>query len=219
MQMLRMGDLQGIRYNIKSESDDFEIYNIIKDTHESENLAKDMPEVQKAMKDKVLQIRRADTAAKRPYDNALVPASMLSTASSGVSWKSFSGTYAWLPNVSSLTAKASGVATAVDIQKIKRPGSNIYTIQGYIKVPADGDYTFYISSSKKAFLRIHEAAVVDADYGYTAGTTKQGAIKLQAGLHPFTLYYEGAAGKDALTFDWQRPSSSREKIPASALYR
>lgn len=219
MQMIRKGDLVGIRYNIKSSDDDFEIYDIVKDTHQSNNLAASMPELQKQFKEKVLQVRRVDTAAARPYDNALVPAVSVNGTAKGVTWKSYSGNYVWLPNVSGLTAKASGTATSVDIQKIKKAGSNIYLIEGYINAPADGDYTFYLSSSKKAFLRIHEAAVIDADYGYTPGSIKQAAIKLKTGLHPFRIYYQGAAGKDALTFDWKGPAFAKTAVPASALSR
>ncbi|MEO6135163.1 MAG: arylsulfatase, partial [Ginsengibacter sp.] len=39
MQVIRMGDFVGVRYNIKSANDDFEIYNIMTDPQQANNLA------------------------------------------------------------------------------------------------------------------------------------------------------------------------------------
>lgn len=39
MQLIRMNDLVGVRYDIKSADDDFEIYNVVKDPKQTKNLA------------------------------------------------------------------------------------------------------------------------------------------------------------------------------------
>lgn len=72
---------------------------------------------------------------------------------------------------------------------IKTKGDNVYLFEGYIKVPADGDYTFYLNAANKAFMRIHDASVIDEDYDYKGGTTRDGTIKLKAGFHPIRIYY------------------------------
>ena len=54
---------------------------------------------------------------------------------------------------------------------------------------------FYLSANKKAIMKVHDATVIDADYGYTAGEERQGSMNLKAGLHPFRIYY---AGKEAV---------------------
>ena len=41
MQMIRLDDLVGIRYNIQTADDNFEIFNVLKDSHQSHNLADD----------------------------------------------------------------------------------------------------------------------------------------------------------------------------------
>ena len=38
MQSVRIGDFQGVRYNIRSPADDFEIYNVVSDPQETKNL-------------------------------------------------------------------------------------------------------------------------------------------------------------------------------------
>lgn len=221
MQMIRMGDMVGLRYNIKSVDDDFEIFNVIKDTHQSTNLAAGgkMADMQKMMKEKVLQVRRPNDSARRPYDDAAVPSSSVNKNIKGVQWKAYNNKYLWLPDVSSLTPIASGVLTSPDIFQVKKPGNNIYVFEGYIKVPADGDYTFYLTAGNKAFMRIHEAALIDADYNYKAGTTKESTIKLKAGLHPFKLYYAGNAGtQNLLKMEWKGPSFEKTSIPQNVFF-
>src|SRR5690606_6127196 len=70
MQMMRIGDILGVRYDIQSHNDPFEIYNITTDPAQTNNLAdtKGMDSVQRFLHDRVVQVRRPDAAAERPYD-------------------------------------------------------------------------------------------------------------------------------------------------------
>ena len=80
-----------------------------------------------------------------------------------------------------------------------------------------GEYTFYLRTDTGALLRIHDATLIDADFGYSAGQEVSGSIRLQAGLHPFRLYYtrrnKGVPSLDLLWSGLQQPKSS---IPAAA---
>ena len=60
---------------------------------------------------------------------------------------------------------------------------------GFIKAPGDGDYKFYLSTDTGALMRLHEATLIDEDFGYARGAEKSATIKLQAGFHPLRLYY------------------------------
>ncbi|QKJ28777.1 sulfatase-like hydrolase/transferase [Mucilaginibacter mali] len=216
MQMIRMGNLVGLRYNVKSADDDFAIFDVVKDTHQANNLAAAMPQLQKQMKEMVLQVRRPDTSAQRPYDDALVPASNTGNTKQGLVWKGYAGKYPWIPDVTDLAATATGQCNTIDTKTLK-PGCDTYLFEGYIKVPEDGEYTFYLSSSGKAFLRIHDASVIDEDYGYQPNTEKEGSMKLKAGLHPIRIYYQGKPG-GALNFEWKSDVSKKMQVPANAFF-
>lgn len=220
MQMIRMGDLVGLRYNVQSADDDFGIFNIATDTHQANNLAAGgkMAGVQRRMKDKVLQVRRIDTSAHRPYDEIPIPANDVKNGVNGVKWKAFSGKFPWLPEVSSLTPVVTGLSKDISVSK---PGTgNIYLFEGYINASQDGDYTFYLTASDKAFLRLHEACAIDADYGYQPGTTRQTTMKLKAGRHAFRLYcYVDAKAPKFPVLEWQQGSGAKVAIPASAFWR
>lgn len=222
MQMIRFDDMVGIRYNVKSNDDNFEIYNVVTDPKEIKNLA-DAPgylALQQQMKDKVLQVRRSDNEAPRTYDDVLVPSVVDNKVVNGIIWKAFKGHLPWLPDVKSLTAVACGNTNQPGINKTNRVKGDVYSFEGYLKVPADGTYTFYLIADGKAFMRIHEASVIDADYNYKAGKEKEGSIKLKAGLHPFCISFSTPVDlKTAiLKLKWEGPSIIKEDIPAGIFY-
>ena len=222
MQLVRLGNLVGVRYDIKSQNDDFEIYDVVKDPQQSKNLAgtPEMVGIQDQMKDKSLQSRRPNATAPRPYDNELVPAEKIESLESGIQWKAYKGDFPWVPEVATLSPAATGTTDIPngEIAKGKQYGALYY--DGYIQVPEDGDYTFYLRTNGTALFRVHDATVIDADYEYFKNTSMAGSIKLKAGLHPFRLYLkEDLKGKPNIDLEWSGPGREREKVPASVFFK
>ena len=168
----------------------------------------------------VLQMRRPNASAPRPYDQELVPAANPSKVMPGVEWRTFETPLPWVAKLEDLKASAQGDAPRPDnslLPATKRGGA-LFT--GFIKVPADGAYTFEVAADGGALLRIHEATVIDADYGYKGGTEASGGIRLKAGLHPFRLYYwRGETDSPSLSFKWSSAAEPKREVPATALFR
>lgn len=190
MQMIRIGDIVGLRYNVKSAADDFQLFNVINDTHQATDLAKDNAELQQQMKAKVLQLRRSDAEAKRPYDNEFVPAVVLGAPKSGIAVVAYNEKSAWVPKTKGLSVGRKAIGEQIVLKPQGK--ANVYEFSGYIRTDKDASYTFALSTNGKAFLRLHDAVIIDADYGYTANKQLQGSIKLKAGYHPFTLTVKDA---------------------------
>ena len=219
MQLIRFGDTLGIRYDIKGQNDDFEIYNVVKDPKEGIDLAKSpgLENIQTKMKETVLQMRRPDTSAARPYDDDYVPVVKATKAVPGIKWHAYNSSFPWVANVSNLKIAASGISAAPVAAAAKNLSSGELLFQGYIEIPKDGTYTFYLTAGTGAVLRIHEATVIDADFGYKAGTERAGTIRLKAGLHPINLYYSvKESDKQLLDFEWEGEGISKQKIPEKA---
>src|SRR5690606_9832231 len=103
---------------------------------------------------------RPDSTAPRPYDNELVPAvSKSKKLQKGVKWSSYTGDFPWIPDVHGLKPSASGKAGRPDGSLAAQNGVMLF--EGYIQIPADGTYNFYLNAGGKALLRIHEALVID----------------------------------------------------------
>jgi hypothetical protein len=234
MQMIRIGDYVGVRYNIKSQSDDFEIYNVVKNPEETKNLMNTAkyPEtasfarsLQKKMKARVLQVRRPNNSAPRPYDDVPVSSVHVKKAMQGVKWKLYKGKFPWVPQVATLRSVKSGQTAKPNLNMLNGEKNEVIYFMGYLKIPKTGKYTFYLKTDTGAELRIHDATVIDEDYGYRGGVWKQGAIRLQKGLHPFHLYYQRSPKlvSPSMKLQWKKPGQKRtyfggDKIPAKVFY-
>lgn len=221
MQMMRLGNIVGLRYDIKSQNDNFQFFDVLKDPHQQFNLAEtqNMDSLQRKMKDMVLQMRRVDVEAKRPYDTVAVPAILNTTVSKGLLWKSYRSATAWLPNTNGLSIISSGKSVGLAPQITNKDAGNLITVEGFIKIPADGNYTFYLASKGKAFLRIHNSVLIDEDFGYIPKSDKQSTIKLKAGLHPIKLYYQRfKQEKRNVNLEWSSASFTKQPISQYAFF-
>lgn len=220
-QMVYIGRYKGVRTNIQSHADPFEIYDTAQDPAERRDL-KDTPEgrkLQPRMHDMVLRMRRVydyahpvrGTFAQRPYDSELVPA--------------LKG--AELPPRLVPLTEASARGVRLKDGTVKRTF--------YLNVPEDGSYDFYMKTPSqqgaKAFVRLHDMHLLDAEYGYRPGTEvsssmgegttegdtgKTGAkpVPLRKGWHPFIIQTEGFRGLPE--FFWRKGNGPKQPIPLRA---
>jgi arylsulfatase A-like enzyme len=218
MQLLRLGDHVGVRVNVQSHLDDFEIYDVVADPGQRVNLAAGLPALQRRMKDTVLRLRRPGGGVTRPYDGEAVPALPDPVgAQPGVRWQAFAPSVGHLPRLDGQSVLAEGGAARPDPALVTAPAGSALRFSGWITVPTAGDYTFHLASSTRAFLRLHEAAVIDADFGYGAGEERSGAIRLAAGTHAWTIHTLLATnGISSLALDWSGPGIPRQPVPAAA---
>jgi len=188
MQMLRLGDTVSIRYNVQSPDDDFEVYNIAKDPKQVNNLAKtgNLAEFERYLKGRVLQMRMPDSTAPRPYDDMLIPADEDDNMVKGWKELSYQSSTPWIasPEIYNRTNEI----LQLDLQ-VKNHNHNSNLFEGYVEVPADGKYTFRLQAQGKAFLRVHDIALIDEDYGYQSGNQKYETLNLAKGFHQIRLYY------------------------------
>lgn len=91
------------------------------------------------------------------------------------------------------------------------------TFAGYLDVPVDGLYTFFMRGDTGVGLWIHDAHVIDADYAYD-GSERSETIRLGTGLHPILVFYHHRVGAHQLSLDYAGPTTSRQPIPGSMLF-
>ena len=223
MQNIYLNGYMGLRYNVKSADDDFEIYNLAKDEQEAHNLAgsPEFSSLQTAMKARVLQVRKPDASAPRPYDRARVPS--VATEPPGVpglTWSLFQGDWPWMPDFRTLAPIRKGEAVTIDLSMAKGTEPFGVAFTGFFHAAQDGDYLFTLDSDTGAMLFLHDIRVIDEPMKNSAGKFS-GSVRLQAGWHPLRLYYRhegagqpqleltcqaGGAGEYKLTPDVFRPA-------------
>jgi hexosaminidase len=89
-----------------------------------------------------------------------------------------------------------------------------FTLQfnGYIQVPQDGIYSFFLTSDDAAFLRIAGRDVVNND-GMHAPREKNGQVALRKGLHAFALDFIEGGGGYTLKLNYSLNGSDPKPIP------
>lgn len=246
--------LKAIRSNIRTGQEDFEIYDTAADPHETRNLAADHATLQPVLKAAVLQNRRAydyarDNSAgkrnnacdgKRNYDGLAVPSVKAKKAvTPGLLRAMLMRTDCpWVPEFSTLPgAKEAATTVTANPAAAPLPGHSISNLKGYINIPAEGTWHFYLTldavEGSKAYVRMHKFQLIDADFSYTPGTTatesaaantqeanaastgKRG-IPLAAGLHPIEITAVQGNAPGTLKLEWEGPGVPRSPIPAEA---
>jgi uncharacterized sulfatase len=223
MQAIYMDGYKGIRVNIDSADDLFEIYDTQSDPGERQNLAEkggEFDELQQRMQQRVLQLRRPNDSAPRPYDNAPVPPVEADETTEGLRWRAWEQATPWVPQPASLgQAEERGAIGTVNLGVAPRQRDVVLAYEGLVEVPEDGQYTFSLRSDAGAVLRLHEATLIDADRGGSAADSPISAdVRLKAGLHPVRLIYARGEGREpALRLSWEGPGV-QGAVPADRLY-
>ncbi|WP_146400284.1 sulfatase-like hydrolase/transferase [Planctomycetes bacterium CA13] len=190
MQVVFLDGFKGVRYVIKNATDPFEIYDVASDPSERVNLAGTSPKfiaLQTRMQQRVLQLRRPNPSATRPYDDTPVPA--MEPASDGKSppmqLALYRGDYPYVPSVDGLKPERTMVVDEIDTTRLL-DFQGAASWSGVIHVDETRMVHFELNSEHKAFLELHQIGLIDADFQRTTATYKE-SIQLEAGDHPFRL--------------------------------
>jgi arylsulfatase A-like enzyme len=234
-QVIFVDGFKGVRNNITSHADPFQIYDVRTDLKEAHDLFKRPPagqsvyftQLQQRMKDRVLQVRQierddpfdpsTDKVESRPYDAELVPPVIIKSAF-GMEVTTYEGNWPWLPHFAELTPVKTALVKTFDVTKhLSQPTHAGLCYRGFIKVPADGTWTFFATSDAGMNLRIHDSLVIDDDFNHN-GTEASGSIRLAAGLHPFTLSYRTIEKAPALSLQWTGPQTVKQTLLPQVLF-
>ncbi|MFC4992633.1 sulfatase-like hydrolase/transferase [Rubritalea tangerina] len=216
---------KGIRTNVSSHSKDFAIYDVDADPNESSNLASSLPELQQKMKDRVLQVR-IDGDYNRSYlSTTQTPPASPPTVINGLDFKTFSGSWPWVPETTLLAPATSGTTSNPDLSVRDQDSNFAIEFTGFLTIPTDGTYTFYMTADTTvsnnqsgAMLWLHDANLIDDDYNHNS-STRSASMRLKAGLHPIRILYKHSTGTHDLKLEYSGPNIARQTIPNSAYFR
>ncbi|MDN5285573.1 MAG: beta-hexosaminidase [Mucilaginibacter sp.] len=112
-------------------------------------------------------------------------------------------------------AKVDSVFTTSSItvpSTVKAPSFGI-AYKGYIDVPSDGIYSFYLTCDDGGVLKIGPTVTVDNDGNHSA-QERSGQVALKMGLHPFALDFIEGGGGYTLKLKYSLNGSAQQEIPA-----
>lgn len=148
----------------------------------------------------------ADRAASRDIDE--------------LKYSFYRDTWEKLPDFDNLKAEDQGKIESglLDISLATREFSFGFVFSGTLKVPADGDYTFYLDSDDGSRLSIDGKTVIEYDGIHGEGTERSAKLTLKAGRSPIRVdYFQGPTGEKGLSVAWSGPELKRRSLAVSKL--
>jgi uncharacterized sulfatase len=193
MQVIFMDGFKGVRTNIQKHDDPFEIYDVVNDPGERNNLAQSserFTRLGQRMKDEVLRLRKRNDSAKRPYDSEPIPGypkghlkRLGATVSEDVcNFSTYEGDFKFVPNTASLSPLKTGQGDVKDIPRV----NGATQISVWINAAETGNYEISFSNPTKFHVRLHKAELFDGDFDHKNDQYKK-TVKLGKGFHPIQI--------------------------------
>lgn len=220
------------------------IFDTLKDPQESNDLAPSHSGLQAKMKTRVLSMRRTSAPQNiQQLDDARVPAVNipLSDLKQGLHWRIWNGNFKWVPDFSQMgSPNAVGQTDRINVQPIPLAAQKGVELTGYLLVPQDEEYTFYLKTDhhqgSKAFIHLHDTQMIDKDFNYIPGSeadskalqggaadvlARRQANRKTAGRHPIKRAYIGRTASSALSLQWESSAAriKKQNIPTKYFCR
>jgi len=147
-------------------------------------------------------------------EDYLKPIESNTALKNGLSCKYFEGEYNSVTKIQQQDLTKETIVDTVSIPNFCRESVFALEFDGLIDIPADGIYTFYLSSDDGSTLQIGDRMVINYD-GYHGNSEMDGQTALAKGLHPFSVkYFDGGGGK-SLNILYEGPGIVKQNIPGN----
>lgn len=131
----------------------------------------------------------------------------------GLKYSLYKGHWSKIPDFDKLTAVANGYAPDFDLRKIKHDSFDYGLVyNGFINIPEDGKYTFYMASDDGSKFYIDNQLLIDND-GLHGFKEEKSEITLKKGQHAIRVEYFQEGYGDGLSVEF-----SSDKMAKTSLF-
>ena len=135
----------------------------------------------------------------------------------GLRYKYYEAHVLYVNELDKFKPKKMGVTPDFSIEERENDTLFAFTYSGYIKIPRDGVYTFFLSTNDGGVLYMDGKRFIDADGPRTA-TLFSRMVNLKAGVYKIGEKYFQMGGGFSNTVSWKGPGIRKQVIPASVLF-
>ena len=133
----------------------------------------------------------------------------------GLQYEYFEGRYRSVTQLKNPIKR--GTVQQIDLSMRNRDDDFGVIYNGYLSVPQDGMYTFYLASDDGTRLLLNDKLLIDNDGPHGANFVQK-HIALAQGMHKLQIkYFEGAVTEE-IHLEWSGPNLPRAAVPAKALF-
>jgi hypothetical protein len=135
----------------------------------------------------------------------------------GVHYNYYAGTYRMVSDFEGEEPVKTGRVTHFTIEPRESETFFGFNFKGYIHVPEDGLYTFYLKSNDGSTMYLAEELIIDND-GLHPAVERSRTLALKKGYYPVVVKYFQEGGTNMMVVSWKGPVMDKQEIPASALF-
>jgi predicted alpha-1,2-mannosidase len=135
----------------------------------------------------------------------------------GLVYRYYLGAFRMVNDFKNLQPDRTGKIPYFSINPRDREQYFAFDFSGYIKIPADGIYTFYLTTNDGGRLYIDEALLINND-GLHPAAERYEQIPLKAGLHSISVQYFQEGGTNFFKVNWAGPDIEKGEISADHLF-
>jgi len=137
----------------------------------------------------------------------------------GLNYDYYEGEWTQLPDFNKLNPKCSGTTINFNVSKLKKRADYFGIVfKGFINLPVDGEYNFYLASDDGSKLIIDNQVVVVNDFVHGI-SEREGTISLKAGKYPVVIEFFDALFDEILVVYIKEPGMPKHEIPVSMLFK
>jgi hypothetical protein len=135
----------------------------------------------------------------------------------GIQFKYYEGSFSQVADIDRGKLAGSGIL----MQFVFKPRGAVeefgYAYDGYLVVPRDGVYTFYLESNDGSRLYLNDKELINND-GPHGAIEKSAKMALKKGAYPLLVKYFQMGGAKALRVSWDGPGIEKQELTAQALF-
>ncbi len=135
----------------------------------------------------------------------------------GLRYQYFEGLIGKTADINSLSLVDAGVMPRISIEPFQKAQEFACIFSGFIKIPQDGVYTFYLLSNDGSVLYLNDEKFIDNDGGHGDLEVSR-AVSLRSGMHKIEIKYFQMGGGKSLAFFWSGPDFVKSAIPETLLF-
>lgn len=144
------------------------------------------------------------------------PSTKIKKTVPGLKYNYYEGVWDTMPDFNKLKPKKSGIVNEISLSPKEQDLHFGFDYEGYINIPDNGMYIFYLGSDDGSKLYINNELVIDND-GVHAMWEKSGVAALAKGLHKIRTLFFQKEGVFDLKVYYSGPNIKKTLLPADIL--
>lgn len=135
----------------------------------------------------------------------------------GLTYNYFEGKFSKVDDLNKAKIMKIGISSNFSIAEKDSDENFGFIFNGYVNIPSDGTYTFYLASNDGSTLELNEEVMINNDGSHGIREVET-SISLRKGMHKIAVNYFQIGGGSHLKLYWKGDSFDKEEIPSEVLF-